>query len=149
MEQNNTALAPLRNDEQPELVEIMTSRALSFCSFVPKTDKEKIQLFNLTNTPEKHIKDEIKDVIAVKDVFVEMVPMLNQKTGEVVDSPRIVLIDDKGVGHTCVSTGVYGSIRKMFLSFGTPDKWTKPVKVMPMLINKGTDRSILTLSVVE
>lgn len=151
MEQINkeTALMPLVNDEEPELIDVMTSRTLAYCSFKPQTEEDKILLYNLTNTPEKHLKDEIKDTIAVKDVFVEMIPMMSQKTGEIKDTPRIVLIDDKGVGHTCVSTGVYGSLRKIFISFGAPETWKKPIKVVPILINKSADRSILTLNVVK
>lgn len=144
---NETALAPLHSDEEPELIVSLTARTQSFSSLAPKTQAEKVQLFNLMNNPEKRVKDEVNKEIALKHVYIELVDLINQKTGELTKAPRVILIDDKGVGYQCVSSGVYNAIRKMFLSFGIPQTWEKPITVIPVLINKGTDRSILTLNV--
>jgi hypothetical protein len=76
--------------------------------------------------------------INVKDIFVEVVTCVNEKTGEMTECPRTVLIDDKGIGYTAVSIGVFSSLKKIFAIFGEPKSWTEPVVLTPKLITKGT-----------
>ena len=88
----------------------------------------------------------INKPINVKDVFVEVVTCVNRDTGEVRKCPRTVLIDDKGKSYTAVSLGVFSALRKLFIIFGTPDTWGKPMKITPIGVQKDK-YEILTLSV--
>lgn len=127
----------------------LTSRSAMFCSMKPKDDKEKAQLFNAMNNPEKRIGDEINMTIKARDLYCEVVTVnhVDESTGEVVPQtlPRIVIIDDKGVGHQCVSIGIYSAIRKLIAMFGAPT-WEKPIDLKVKQITKG-DRKMLTLEI--
>ena len=48
-------------------------------------------------------------------------------------APRIVLVTDDGESYSCVSVGVYAALKRIFFVFGTPDTWTKPLPVKPVL----------------
>lgn len=127
----------------------LTSRSAMFSSMKADTEKEKIQLFNAMNNPEKRIGDEINMVINAKDLYCEVVDVnhVDEATGEVTHQtlPRIVIIDDKGVGHQCVSIGIYSAMRKLIAMFGEPT-WEKPIPLKVKQITKG-DRKMLTLEI--
>lgn len=127
----------------------LTSRTAMFCSMDPKDDKEKAQLFNAMNNPAKRLADEINMTVMAKDLYCEVVTVNNvdESTGEVTarQLPRIVIIDDKGEGHQCVSIGVYSAMRKLIAMFGQPT-WEKPLAIKVKQISKGT-RNMLTLEI--
>lgn len=124
----------------------LTERQLSYCSMTPKTDEEKATLYNIMNNPDKRIKDCINEVIKVKNVFVEVVKCTNQETGEVSTAPRIVLIDENGIGYQCVSLGIFSALKKLFAVYGEPTTWTKPIPIKIKQISKGV-KNLLTLNV--
>ena len=126
----------------------ITSENASYCSLVPKTDVDKEIMFNAVNAPEYKISDEIGDVIKVKDVYVETVETVDQKTGEMVTCPRVVLIDDKGKGHHSISKGIFSALKKLFAIYGTPDAWDKPLPIKIMQISRGANR-MFTFTVVK
>lgn len=117
-----------------------------FCSMKPKNEDEEVILYNAMNNPEKRLSDCINMVISVKDVFCEIVQC--KREDQVENVPRVVLIDDKGVGYQCVSLGVFSALRKMFAIKGFPDNWPKPLKVRVVQITKG-ERKMLTLEMTK
>lgn len=123
----------------------LTNKEVSFCSMTATTQEEKIKLYQAMNNPEKRISDCINLEIHLKDVFVEVVNLIDEITGQQMKAPRIVLIDDKGVGYTCVSIGVFSALKKIFTIFGVPT-FKKPLTVIPTQITKGANK-ILTLNV--
>lgn len=127
----------------------LTARQVNYCSMTPKTEDEEVVLYNAMNNPDKRIKDCVNLEIEVKDVFVEVV-YLESKEQEGVKNPcpRIVLIDKDGVAYQAVSIGMFSALKKIFTSFGTPDKWSAPKKFKVRQISKSADRSILTLDAV-
>lgn len=133
-------------DDGSNFIADLTSRKLSYCSVTAGTDKEKANLFNATNNPDKRIADCINMTINVKHVFVEVVNCTKQDTGEVDVCPRIVLIDDKGVSYQAVSLGMYGALKKLLGSFGEPSTWTKPLPVAIKQITKG-EKKLLTFAI--
>jgi hypothetical protein len=135
-------------DDGQHFIQNLTARNISFCSMKPKNEDEEIILFNAMNNPENRIKDCIGETINVKDVFVEVVFPENEVTHEKNACPRIVLIDDKGIGYQAVSLGVYSAVKKCLDSFGTPDTWKNPKQFKIKQISKGT-RSLLTLEAVR
>lgn len=146
---NPAALALLNDDTGAELITALTNEVpLMYSSFSPQNEAEKATLFNLMNGDCKRLGDMVNIPIAIKDVFVEVVDMLDKNTGEIVKAPRIILIDSDNQGYACVSKGVFSALKKMMLPtmFGQPT-WSPAIKVIPQRIQKGADRSILTLSV--
>lgn len=132
-------------DEGYSIAVDLTSAQTQFCSVVAATPEEKAKLFNAMNNPEKRIGDCINMTINAKDLYVEVVNCTNEKTGEVTACPRIVIIDDKGVGYQAVSVGIFSALKKVIQVFGAPT-WESPVKLKVQQITKGS-RKMLTLNV--
>lgn len=118
----------------------------TYCSINPKTEESKKMLFKAMNNPEKRLKDCINMPITVVDVFCEWVDMVNESTGEMVGGTRIVLIDKDGIGYQCVSQGIFSALKKLFSIYGLPT-WKNGITIVPKLINKGNNRSILTFDI--
>lgn len=132
-------------DEDEKMIMSLTAeRKMSLCTMSAKNDKERATLYKAMNNPEKRLKDMINMEISVKDIYVEIVKCVNRETGEEQPAPRIVLIDDKGVGYQCVSKGILSALSKLFQVYGMPT-WEKPIKLKVSQISKGTDKNILTL----
>lgn len=150
MEQNNTnELAIINDDSGAELIASLTgSVPLIYSSFTPTNSNEKADLFNIMNGDCKRLGDMVNIPLHIKDVFVEVVDMTDKNTGEVIKAPRIILIDKDNIGYACVSKGVFGALKKMMMPemFGQPT-WEPAITIVPQRIQKGADRSILTLSV--
>ena len=147
-----TPAAPAVNtvvmDDDEKMVADLTTRRVSYCSLTAETSEEKTTLYNAMNNPQNRVKDCINETIALKDVFVEVVHCVNRETGESVAAPRVVFIDDNGIGYQCVSTGVFSALKKLFAVFGEPRTWEKPVNIKIKQLNRGTDKSILTFDVI-
>jgi hypothetical protein len=142
--------AELTSDENSSLiVDLTTPRKTAFSSvdITKATMDEKKKFFNAINSSDKRLADEINKEINLKHVYVEEVQLTNKETGELQSAPRIVLIDDKGDGFSCVSSGVFNSLKKLFGTFGVPTSWEKPIKVRVKQITKASDRKILTLEI--
>ena len=137
------------NDENAKesMIGTLTNEKVTmFTSMSAQTVDEKKALFNAMNNPEKRVADMIGKQIAIRDVFVESVDMVNEETGEVTIAPRIVLVDTKGVSYQCVSTGIFSALKKLFQIFGMPT-WENGIKTEVAQIQKGK-RNILTLRVI-
>lgn len=134
----------LKTMEIDGLVADLTTRQTSFCSLTATTPEEKAKLFNLMNAPQHRLSDMINMSIEVTDIFVETVQCAN-KDGEIILTPRIVLIDKNGEGYQCVSMGIYGALKKLFSIYGTPH-WEEPLSLTVKQVTKG-EYKILTLAV--
>lgn len=142
---NEMSNVPAVMDDQPNFIVDLTSRETTFCSFEAKTEEEKAVLFKAMNNPEKRLGDCINMTIKVKDLYCEVVKCEDRNTGRKIACPRIVVIDDKGVGYQAVSLGVYGAIKKLIQVFGPPT-WEKPIPVEIKQITKGENK-LLTFDI--
>ena len=61
-----------------------------------------------------------------------------ERTGEITPAPRIILIDDKGTSYTCVSIGVYNSLRNIVMDLWLPSE-EEPIVIIPRRV-KGKNR---------
>lgn len=125
----------------------LTSAQLAFSSLKAETDEEKAKLFNAINNPENRLSDCINMKIKAKDLFIEVVNCTNEETGEVTACPRIVIIDEKGVGYQAVSVGIYSALKKVIQIFGKPT-WEKPINLEVKQVTKG-NRKMLTLNIAK
>lgn len=127
-----------------EMLVDLTTAQTSYCSMTPTTDEERKALYNAVNAPAHRLSDAIGEEITVTDVFCEVVDIINQETGEVSKCPRIVLFSGEE-SWACVSAGVFGSLKKLFSVFGTPDTWESPLTLKVKQIERGGGKRILTL----
>lgn len=116
-----------------------------YCSIKNETKEDKKRIFNVMNAPDYRLSDCINKKISVKDVYIEIVDMVKQDTGEVTKTPRVVLIDKDDKSYQCVSYGVFNSLKKLMMIYGEPS-WNEPVDVVVKQVTRG-DRKILTLTI--
>lgn len=138
----------MTSDEDSRFIVDLTTRTTSYCSMTANTPESRATLYNAMNNPEKHIKDCINEVISIKDVYVEVVQLHNEETGEVSVAPRTVIIDENGVGYQAVSLGVFSALKKMFQVYGEPTTWENPVKVKVRQISRSANKNILTFDII-
>lgn len=95
-----------------------------------------VAFYNATSNPANKLKEHVNEVLSLVHVSVECVEVSKENNpDDKVLSPRIVLITEDGQSYACVSIGVYQSLKRMFSLLGTPDTWTEPVKIKPVLIS--------------
>lgn len=142
---NENTMTIFEQDESGRMLQALRSpEAIAYCSFVANTTDEKIKLYNAMTNPEKRVSEMVNKKIPLKDVYVEIVQMTNKETGEVQPAPRIVLIDEKGTTYSCMSLGIFNSLKSLFNVFGTPDTWESPVIAEVLSIDRG-ERRVLSL----
>lgn len=123
--------------------------AQSVCSIQVTDRKSAAKVFNVMNNPEHRVGDYINKTINVKDVFVEIIEVENQETGEMEQAPRIVLIDDKGEAYQAVSKGIFNALKNLMTIeyIGSPT-WEPPLKLEVKQVPVGKGNSMLTLNMV-
>lgn len=95
-----------------------------------------VAFYNATSNPANKLKEHVNEVLSLVHVSVECVEVSKENNpDDKVLAPRIVLITEDGQSYACVSIGVYQSLKRMFSLLGTPDTWTEPVKIKPVLIS--------------
>ena len=88
--------------------------------------------YNAVSQPDTSLKECVNIPIAMTHVSVEVCEMHSEQNGDVI-APRVVIMDKDGKSYQAVSIGVYQSLKRIFALFGTPDTWTAPLTVVPML----------------
>lgn len=143
VQENTTALNTYSMDDDERMIFSLTNKKTQYCSFVPQTEEEKDLLFMATNSPEKRIKDCVNMEITIKHIIAEVVYCESKDDPSVkVPCPRVVVIDDEGVGYQAVSIGIFSSVKNIFSSYGTPDTWSAPKTFRVLQETKG-EKSIL------
>lgn len=107
-----------------------------------------VAFYNATSNPVNKLKEHVNEVLSLVHVSVECVEVSRDDVpdGKTI-APRIVLITEDGQSYACVSVGVYQSLKRLFTLFGTPDTWTEPVNIKPVLISTKKGQ-VLSLSLV-
>lgn len=103
---------------------------ISYCSLKLETLEDKKKAFSLISNPQHALRDMINKTISLRHVFAEQIQITKKDTGEVNDTVRMVLIDDKGVGYACVSKGVFNSMSRLLQLIGDPSTWEKPIDII-------------------
>lgn len=101
------------------------------------------KIYNAMNNPQHRVSEFINQKIAIRDVLMEGLELVNEETGELERVPRIVLIDDKGEAYQAVSKGIYNSLRNLVKAFGAPT-W-EPALVVTVKQQPTKSGSMLTL----
>ena len=117
----------------------------SYTSLGNTTNEEKQILYKAMSNPDKRLGDCINTVIYAKDLFMEMVDMTNQETGEVTSCPRIVIVDKDNVSYQSVSFGIYNALKRVISVFGTPT-WDEPIPLKVIQVTRG-EKKMLSLDV--
>lgn len=121
-----------------------------YCSFEPATIEEKKMLFNAVNSTPEYLKDHVNEVIVINHIYAEQVNIVDENSGEIIAIPRIVIIDNNGIGYGCASFGIFNSIKKLIGIMGAPTP-NNPynVKIKQVNIRNKANYSALTFELVE
>lgn len=121
------------------------SKKEMYCSFKAETHADKAKMYNMMNNPQQKLSDHINKVLHVTDVFMEVVDIVKEDTGEVTKAPRIVLMDEDGITYGTVSFGIFSALKKLMMIFGEPT-WSPAIPIEVKQIKKDKN-NILTLEV--
>lgn len=125
------------------------SETRMYCSIKDDgTMQSKARIFNSINSPDKRISDCIGETISLANIVAHPIQLVDENSGELIETMRMVLVDDKGTSYEAVSTGIVNAVARILQIFGQPDTWTGPIKVKP--VQKGTrngNNKVTTLKV--
>lgn len=113
----------------------------NYSSLKAGTLKEKAALFNAMSNPNHKVGDYINKSIRVKDVYVEIIDLTDEDTGEVTNAPRIVLIDTDGDSYQAVSKGIFSALSRAIQVFGEPT-WDDGLPIMIRQISLGKNQML-------
>lgn len=119
-----------------------------YCTMVAEDRKAKARLFNACSSPKK-LSDCINIPIEMIHFFVEIIQCANKESGELVNVPRVVIIDKKGQGYQAVSVGIYNAVKRIVAMFGHPSTWTEPVTVITQNVDLGGGQHTYNLTIAE
>ena len=98
----------------------------TYCSIQGGDRKTLAKIYNAMNNPSHKVSDYINKTIMVKDVFVELIEMADEETGNFEKVPRVVLIDEQGEAYQAVSSGIFNAVKNAIQVFGAPS-WDDPL----------------------
>lgn len=129
-EENNEVMVINKADLAPADVNILTQADSNFfCSIVDDGSREsKIKVYNAINNKGYSLDETKGTVLEIVDVACHPVSLLDENTGEVVNSLRTILIDKDGKNYDAVSNGIVSSLQKIFAIVGQPS-FDPPLKI--------------------
>lgn len=101
-----------------------------YCSMQAETQADRLAIYDAVSNSES-LDGMVGKVIAITDVVIQPVEMVDNATGEVRTMNRIVLICEDGKAYGCTSSGVETSIKNLFGIVGMPP-WNPAIKMVPM-----------------
>ena len=119
-----------------------------YCTMVAEDKKAKARLYNACSSPKK-LSDCINIPIEMIHFFVEIIQCANKESGELVNVPRVVIIDKKGQGYQAVSVGIYNAVKRIVAMFGHPSTWSEPVTVITQNVDLGGGQHTYNLTIAE
>jgi hypothetical protein len=113
------------------------------------TDKKnRLLMMSCLNDCDARITEEVGNVIDVVDYFIHDVQKVDQKTGEVKDLERLVLIDKDGTTHETTGGTLIESLKYVCFAVGSPPPWKDGQKLKVRMKKKDVN-NIYFFEVVE
>jgi hypothetical protein len=75
------------------------------------------------------VADNLGKTINLKDVVIQSVSLVNERTGELQEVPRITLIDADGTAYSATSDVIFKDLKNFFAILGEPNNWPAPLPV--------------------
>lgn len=99
--------------------EIMSGGNQFYSSFVSDDIESKRKLYNALNSPDFKVSDCINREITIADAVLTPVALTDERTGEVKEAVRSIIIDTDGKTYNATSSGLHASLRNILNIFGT------------------------------
>lgn len=78
--------------------------------------------------------------IELVNVVMQVIDMADEKTGEIQQVPRTVLLAKDGTAYHAISQGIFKSVENIFGILGMPDTWPAPLGVKALRQGTGTNQ---------
>ena len=108
-----------------------------FCTMTAEDRQAKATLYNACASPAK-LSDNINIPIR-----------MNKESGEMVNVPRVVIIDETGKGFQAVSVGIYNAVKRIVSMYGNPTLWDEPLTVICQNVDLGGGQHTYNLVIGE
>lgn len=119
-----------------------------FCSIQDDGTREsKVKIYNALNTQGEQLSDHLNEELKIVDVSAHTINVMD-KTGELSQTLRTVLIAEDGTTYQAVSGGVISSLQKIFAIVGFPSWKDEPVVLKPVNVKTNNGFKVLTLELV-
>lgn len=106
-------------DASDIIAELTGDTQVSFTTLNGDTFEDKKRLYNAINSPDERLKAHINEAINMVDVHVSVVELESDDGSGSDNVPRVIIFDDKGKSYVATSSGVYNSLQKIYMLFGT------------------------------
>lgn len=138
-----------RNDFAPaEMMNSLLNREQTFfCSINNDGSRANaVRIYNAINSAKEKADDHKNEVLNIVDVAAHPITITDENTGELINTMRVVLIDENGVGYEAVSQGIVSSLTKLFAVVGQPT-WTPALalKIVEQKTRKGFKTNTIEL----
>ena len=114
----NTSLQTMTGANAPAAF-MEEAMADTYISFSMDTPTAKMSAYNAINNPDAKVSDMINKTINLVDVVMIPVNLTSDETGESENAMRSILIDADGTTYTATATGIFNSLRNIYLIFGS------------------------------
>lgn len=125
---NNEIVEATVDNDPSSLMGLSQNKGRVMSSFDLSTDEGQTETLQYLQDNEL-LADHVGEIIRIKDVVAHKVTIVDDKTGDVSDGMRTIIIDDKGKAYAATSQGVTNSLAQIFSIKGEPQTWKKPVSV--------------------
>lgn len=116
-----------------------------YCSLQGDSQTDRLKVYEAVSNSQP-FETIIDKVINVTDVIIQPVEIADNKTGEISNRNRIVLVTEKGAAYGCTSMGVETSVKNLFGIVGTPP-WNPALPLKPVKKKGNNGFSFTTLEV--
>lgn len=133
---------------QFDMESLMNVEQQFYCSIEDDgSRKSKVAIYNAISNAQEKLDDHINKELKIVDVVVHPVQIVDERTGEVSNMLRTILIDDKGIGYAAVSYGVLSALQRMFGIIGKPSWKDEPVVIIPKKETTRNGNKVTTLAI--
>ena len=92
----------------------------------------KVAIYNAVQNADEQLSEHVNEVLEIVDIVAHPIQLPDEKSGDVINAIRTVLIDKKGKGYQAVSNGICQALSKIIAIIDQPH-WDEPVKMKPVL----------------
>lgn len=99
-----------------------------YCSYKTPDFISRVRLAAAISTTES-VSDHLEETINLTHFIIQKIEMDDEDTKEKVWVRRTILLDDKGIGYSCISSVIVQRLWTLVGILGKPDEWPEPVKI--------------------
>lgn len=108
----------------------LNDSAAAFYTSIKGNDFESKKLIAKAQAGSEPLADNLNKEIALRNIIVQAVEIIDDETGEVNAAPRVTLITEDGKAFHATSDGLVSAIRNIMATLGEPDTWPEAVPVV-------------------